>query len=102
MPPKIRKRFTPSKNSSSSEGLNGDEFSNISISSDNLGANLFKSSSWTQPKTNYDFDDLSSFYKSPKPIRANSNGILSPHGVGQNSPRARSPAINSNRPPLRT
>ncbi|GES89503.1 protein tilB homolog isoform X3 [Rhizophagus clarus] len=107
MPPKIRNRLTSSKNLSN-EGLNENELSkkigNIdnnndfaSTSSDNIGANLFKSSSWT-PKPNYDLDSL---YKSPKPIRANLNGILSFHGNGQNSPRARSPAINSNRPPSR-
>ncbi|RIA97595.1 hypothetical protein C1645_751969 [Glomus cerebriforme] len=109
IPPKIRKRLTSSKNSSSSEGLNENELSKksgnvdhendlILTSSDNTGASLFESSSWTQPKTN----DNNSFYKSPKPIRVISNGILSYNGTGQNSPRARSPAINSNKPPSRT
>src|SRR3954453_12456446 len=103
MPSKIRNRLTSSKNSS--EGMNETELSkkngNIDndndTSSDNIGAKLFKSSSWT-PKTNYDLDP---FYKSPKPIRVNPNGILSFHGNGLNSPRARSPAINSNRSPSR-
>ncbi|CAI2176879.1 20510_t:CDS:2 [Funneliformis geosporum] len=72
MPPKVRKKLTPSK-TSSHEGSDGTDF-------------LSKS-----PEI-----------KTPKPIRANSNGLLSSHGIEQSSPRVRSPVINSNRPPSRT
>ncbi|CAG8540306.1 6930_t:CDS:2 [Funneliformis mosseae] len=73
MPNKVRKRLNPSKMSSNNEGSDG-------------------------------IDSLSRSpeIKTPKPIRANSNGLLSSHGIEQSSPRVRSPAINSNRTPSRT